>query len=302
MTPKQIQYFLAVYRNGNITATANELFVSRPVISRAIHELEEFVGVRLFARILGGIKPTPAGDILYKMLDEFSRVYELTMKHIRSAASERDSGSLRIGIANGCGNWFYPLVYKRFRTVCPDVSVTVEGIPCEDASSLIVDGVIDAAIAPIMNDTYFSLGSFYLYTAKWGLCAPRAENYLDMDTIKLEDCKALPVALLETLPPPVCEFTNIVLSTREPEKVQIAISSGLSCSILPYELCGAWNDVRFIPLEPEALPPMHLLWNKLIRHGATFEKFLDTVAETDFGQLRKTYGLYIAAKSDIHPE
>lgn len=50
MTSKQVEYFLRVCTCRNIAAAAEELFVSRPVISKAILTLEEEVGTPLFLR------------------------------------------------------------------------------------------------------------------------------------------------------------------------------------------------------------------------------------------------------------
>jgi DNA-binding transcriptional LysR family regulator len=294
MTHKQIEYFLEVYRNGSVSLAAKNLYISRPVISRSLHELEAEVGARLFTRSLSGTAPTDAGDILYKMLDEFTRVYALTIERIRSANTMSDATELKIGIANGCGNWFYPLLYNRLKELYPDVNILVEGIPTENSSSLIIDGIIDAAIAPILNDTFFSLGSIYLYTAQWVLCTPNNKTYAEISEIPIADCKPLPLAILKTLPPPIYEHSNAVLSTREPEMVRIAVSKGFACAILPYELCGAWDDTRCIPFTPQISAPIHLLWNKSVPHSQTFDGLLKIVSETDFESLRKTNGLYIA--------
>jgi DNA-binding transcriptional LysR family regulator len=41
MTETEIRYFLAVYRNRNITKAAEELIVTRPVVSRALVKIEK---------------------------------------------------------------------------------------------------------------------------------------------------------------------------------------------------------------------------------------------------------------------
>jgi DNA-binding transcriptional LysR family regulator len=298
MTGKQIQYFMEVYRTRNISSAANNLFVSRPVISRSLHDLEEMLGIQLFKRGLSGIIPTSAGDTVYRMFDEFSRVFEFTLSQIKYSAEEKSSMRIKIGIANGCGNWFYPLVHKQLLKECPDVHVTVNGIPSESASALILDGIFDAAIAPVMHDTVFPLDFVYLYSAQWVLCTPQKQPYLEMSAIRIEDCKTLPLAMLESLPPAFYEYTNAVLATREPDMVRIAVSSGIACAILPYELCGAWDDVWILPFSPPKLPPIHLFWNKCIPHSSSFDRFIETMRNKDYEELRRTNGLYIAANHD----
>lgn len=50
MTLKQISYFQAVCEKGNISSAAEDLFVARSVISRAIADLEDEFGAELFVR------------------------------------------------------------------------------------------------------------------------------------------------------------------------------------------------------------------------------------------------------------
>ena len=45
-----LQYFLAVTREGNISAAAQSLHLSQPSLSRQLKELEEELGVTLFQR------------------------------------------------------------------------------------------------------------------------------------------------------------------------------------------------------------------------------------------------------------
>ena len=45
-----MEYYLAVVREGNISAAAETLHVSQPALSRQIKDLEEELGVTLFER------------------------------------------------------------------------------------------------------------------------------------------------------------------------------------------------------------------------------------------------------------
>ncbi len=65
MTFEQLLYFSEVYRLKSITYAAENLFISRPSLSRAIHRLEEEFDVVLFNRLSDGVEPTAAGHKLY---------------------------------------------------------------------------------------------------------------------------------------------------------------------------------------------------------------------------------------------
>ena len=66
MTLLQVQYFREVARTGNITNAADELYVSRPAVSRAMRDLEKEFGIALFRRPNTGLSLTETGCTFYE--------------------------------------------------------------------------------------------------------------------------------------------------------------------------------------------------------------------------------------------
>ena len=54
---RQLNVLVAVAQWGSMAKAAEHLSISQPVVSKAIAELEQVVGVRLFDRILMGSNP-----------------------------------------------------------------------------------------------------------------------------------------------------------------------------------------------------------------------------------------------------
>jgi DNA-binding transcriptional LysR family regulator len=61
---RQIEVFRAVMNTGSFTGAAEMLHVSQPGISRMMRHVEETVGVRLFDRGKGHLRPTPEALVL----------------------------------------------------------------------------------------------------------------------------------------------------------------------------------------------------------------------------------------------
>jgi DNA-binding transcriptional LysR family regulator len=59
-----LRVFLALSREGNLTATARKLGVSHPTVARRIKALEDSIGARLFDRLPDRFVLTPAGEEL----------------------------------------------------------------------------------------------------------------------------------------------------------------------------------------------------------------------------------------------
>ena len=63
---RQLNALVAVAQWGSMAKAAEHLAISQPVVSKAIAELEQIVGVRLFDRVPHGVEPTPHGRALLK--------------------------------------------------------------------------------------------------------------------------------------------------------------------------------------------------------------------------------------------
>lgn len=82
MNRKQMEYFIEVYRCGNIQTAADYLYVARQGLSRAMRSLEEELGQPLFTRTPGGIIPTDYAAALLphvqRLLDEYQSIESMT--------------------------------------------------------------------------------------------------------------------------------------------------------------------------------------------------------------------------------
>lgn len=65
MDLRQLQYFVAVYEQGSISAAARACHVAQPSLSKALQHLEDELQVQLFQRQSRGVTPTEDGERLY---------------------------------------------------------------------------------------------------------------------------------------------------------------------------------------------------------------------------------------------
>ena len=96
MDIRLMQYYLAVVREGNISAAAEALHVSQPALSRQMKDLEEELGVTLFQRGSRRITLTKEGMILRKRAEEMLRLMQLTEAEL-TQARDTITGEIHIG-------------------------------------------------------------------------------------------------------------------------------------------------------------------------------------------------------------
>ncbi len=96
ITFQQITMFLAVAKRLNISAVANEVYISQAALSKMIHRLEESLDVKLFQRTNRGLELTEEGEFIYSHLRySFNSVCQ-TLQQAKNIGSTHKA-KLRIG-------------------------------------------------------------------------------------------------------------------------------------------------------------------------------------------------------------
>ncbi|MBR3396481.1 MAG: LysR family transcriptional regulator [Lachnospiraceae bacterium] len=94
---REIEVFLAVARNQNISKAAQELYISQSALSSWISRMEEYCGISLFRRTNRGVVLTPEGEQLYGRLDIDYNRFRIAVEEICGTYKNRSSDTLRIG-------------------------------------------------------------------------------------------------------------------------------------------------------------------------------------------------------------
>lgn len=95
---RQIETFYWVVRRGSFSAAAQHLNATQPAISNRIRELENLLGVRLFARVGRGIHLSTEGRELFDLAERMVQLGDAFVSRRGSSAGIR--GTLRIGAAD----------------------------------------------------------------------------------------------------------------------------------------------------------------------------------------------------------
>ena len=68
MTFRQMQIFEAIVRQGSFTRAAEELFLTQPTVSTQVKKLTDVIELPLLDQSGRKIKPTEAGEALYRSI------------------------------------------------------------------------------------------------------------------------------------------------------------------------------------------------------------------------------------------
>jgi LysR family cys regulon transcriptional activator len=194
MKLRQLIYIREVARcQLNITAAAEHLFTSQPGISKQIKQLEDELGVDIFARNgkhLANI--TPAGQ---QILEIAERVLGDTDNILRVAAEFRapDRGQLSIATTHTQARYALPKTVKGFKQRYPQVTLHLhQGSPPQIAR-LAANGEADFAIATEAMEHFDELVMLPCY--HWNRCilVPPHHPLTHSDKVSLADLAKHPI-------------------------------------------------------------------------------------------------------------
>jgi DNA-binding transcriptional LysR family regulator len=114
--------FLAVMREGSLSGAARMLGMTQPSLGRHIRELEEALGVSLFARSPQGLTPT---DLAHALLPHAQAMASASAALRRAASTRQDtmSGVVRITASEVMGVEVLPSMLTAFRQQQPGVVI-----------------------------------------------------------------------------------------------------------------------------------------------------------------------------------
>jgi DNA-binding transcriptional LysR family regulator len=210
ITHRQIEVFRAVMVAGHVTRAAEALYTSQPTVSRELARLEQVLGISLFDRVKGRLRPTVRALAL---LQEVELSYVGLERIAATAASLRDfsQGRLQLACLPALAHALLPDAIRRFVALRPQAGVSIT--PLESPS-------LEAAL----TEQRFDLG---LTERREAPAATELRSLLEVDEVCVlrEDHPLAARAVLQ--PQDFADQAFISLAPTDPYRQQIdAVFSG----------------------------------------------------------------------------
>lgn len=263
-----LQYFLAVTREGNISAAAQSLNLSQPSLSRQLKDLEEELGAKLFIRGNRRIELTEEGLILRKRAGEIMQLVELTESEI-SEVKNNISGTLSIGAGESLSMHRITEVFRRLKENYPDIRLNVVSGDTEDLQDRLDRGLLDFAL--IFTD--FDRNAYHHLTLEekeiFGVIMRRDDALVEKEYITVKDLYDKPLI--------VSRANGLdIFSGSQARKLQVAATYNLlyNASLMVEDGIGVAisfdglvdtsenSSLCFRPLYPEISVSPSLIWKR----------------------------------------
>ena len=183
----------AVRRNLNLTEAAKALHTSQPGVSKAIIELEEELGIEIFARHGKRLKRvTEPGQYVLKSIEIILREVG-NLKRIGDQYSAEDSGTLSIAATHTQARYVLPEPFAKLRLTYPKVNVSLHQGSPDQVARMLIDEVAEIGMATESLANYPELVTLPCYEWQHVLVLPLGHPLCNKEHLTLEDIALEPL-------------------------------------------------------------------------------------------------------------
>ena len=189
MTIRHLRIFTAVAREGSMNRAAARLYLSQPTVSKAVKELEDYYGVRLFERLSQRLYITGEGELLLsyarQVLDSFDRME-------RALRSPDRPQELRIGCSVTVGTSLINPILDQAAPALRDCQVMVEVNNTSAIEEMVLSNRVDLGLVEGLTRHPDLLRTPVLTDRLCLVCAPD-HPLARRGPLKLEDLEGQPL-------------------------------------------------------------------------------------------------------------
>lgn len=149
--PREIEYFVAIVQEGNLSAAADKLCISQPALSKYLSKLELDIGTRLLDRDTKRVILTPAGRIYYKAAEQIMNTLYSVSKKIEDTR-EKGPRQLVIGATGAKSQHEMSTYIAKLLETYPTLKLKIVEYPRDELIKLIKHREIDVGIFANSND------------------------------------------------------------------------------------------------------------------------------------------------------
>lgn len=177
----------AVRHNLNLTEAAKALHTSQPGVSKAILELEDELGVDIFARHGKRLKRiTEPGQHVLRSIEVILREVG-NLKRIGEQYSAQDSGTLSIATTHTQARYILPLPVARLREAYPKVTISLHQTTPHEVARMVLDEVAEIGMATESLADYPELVTLPCYEWQHVLVLPVGHPLTQKERIGIDD-------------------------------------------------------------------------------------------------------------------
>jgi len=275
MDINRLREFIVLSECLNYSKAANMLYLTQPVLSRHIHDLEETLGTKLFERDTHKVSLTPMGE---RAVIEFRAALEALDKAFSTiqSASDQESSCLSVGFLGYAVKGFITNFIESFEKMHPSINITAIASDLDEVTGYMLEDKLDLAFTTHVPSELFA--DFEVrHISDDPLCAviPAGHRLTDETGIRMSDIRNEPlISFSETNNPYTAQYhkslfekfgmqMHTVKTINNIDSGFFYVSMGHGIFLIPRHLSFLAGDLNVVEItDPEAVIPLNLIWKK----------------------------------------
>tara|TARA_B100001105_G_C22384926_1_gene441394 strand:- start:260 stop:1204 length:945 start_codon:yes stop_codon:yes gene_type:complete len=289
---RQLHYFVAAARAGQISAAAREANISQSAMTLALAELERLLGAPLFERSRNGVRLTADG---HAFLQHAQTVLEAAHEAVRFPFRRRDdvAGRLEVAASYTVLGYFLLPALARFRKLFPRVDIALSEETRSSIECGLHAGRTELAVVLLSNlEARDRLKTLALARSRRRLWVAADHPLAEADPARIEDIAAHPY-ILPTMDEGDANAIKYwkeaglqpasMLKTSSMEALREMVALGLGVTILSDMVFRPWSldgrRIRSVEVDrPLPMMEVGMAWarEELSPAATAFKEFLAT--------------------------
>jgi len=289
MEIRTLRYFLAVAREENMSRAAELLHVTQPTLSKAMKQLEDELGKKLFTRRSFSIALTGEGVLLRSRAEDLVSMADKIEKEFLSL-DEPAGGDIYFGLAESYQIRYLAREIKAFKASCPGLRYHITSGDTEQVTEKLDKGLLDFAVICETPDARKYRSIPFPESDHFGAVFPAQSPLASKEAVRAEDLSGLPLFCSEQSwendirPWAGDEFGRLRLegSFRLSYNGSMFAGEGLGVLLTLNDLVDTSPEsgLVFRPLSPRLEMKMYLIWNKYQSFTPVAGRFLEQIRES----------------------
>lgn len=180
--------FYVVAKKGNITKAAEELFISQPAVTQAIHSLENQIGATLFIRAKKGVTLTEEAKVLFQFVESGLNCIQNGENKFRELMNV-ESGTLKIGASTTVTQHVLLKYLDIFREKYPNVNISITNDLTSDLVKLLREGSVDLLILNLPTKDFKDIDVVPFLEVHDTFMVGKKKKNLALDIVNLNNIK-----------------------------------------------------------------------------------------------------------------
>lgn len=282
MDLRQLRYFLAVAEAKSFVNAANNLFISRQAISKAIGQLETELETELFLRDSNGSALSPAGEYFYERVRKI--VLDIDgLQNEMQGYQAKNHHRIRLTFSIGAMQLFETKLLEYIYTQeLADIEYTE--CPEYDIQNRMMERKSDIAISTSeLRDPLFHCQE--LMRSQYGILIQDSNSLSDLQSVEIKDLAWLPLAGhndRQTLD--FCEKHRLSLRYPGHDYLRLfrLVSAGKCALLIPKCLAPDSSGLHWLPIEVSDPWLLHMIYPRSFEGSPNYSAVIDSLVQNVF--------------------